>query len=222
MTAISKHSQLKSLHIPCSDLSSVAPGLLAGAVKKLRTLIVSYGQLTTQQIESILAAITKDSQLKYLSISFNDLSSVEPGLLAAAVRNLETLDVMQGRLTRQQTESIIAAVSEDSQLKDLVLSSNDLSTVEPGLLAVAINKLKNVDMNDSKLTSQQVNMILTQSQVQTSLDSLHIYSVPSVDSDIITQTRRLFELKISDSNQTIKSKLVRVPVPSHFYIYFFL
>ena len=126
------------------------PGLLAGAIRKLESLNVESVQLTAQQTQSILEAINEDSQLKSLDISWNDLSSVEPGLLAGAVRKMESLNVDFGQLTAQQTQSILAAVNEDSQLKSLTISRNDLSSVEPGLLTRAVTMLESLNVKGWK------------------------------------------------------------------------
>ena len=193
LAAIYEDSQLKSLDISGNNLSSVEPGLLAGTIKKLETLNLENVRLTKLQTESILAAISEDSQLKSLDISVNDLSSVNPRLLTGAVKRLETLNVEYVRLTKLQSESIFAAISEDSQLKSLNIKYNDLSSVKPKLLARAVNKLETANMHGTRLTSQQYNMILSQSLVHTSLVRLRLsYVTEPVDRDLLTQTRHLF------------------------------
>ena len=172
--AISEDSQLKSLNITSNDLYSVKPGLLARAVNILETLNMRYIGLTMQQTDSIFAAITEDSQLKSLDISINDLSSVEPRLLARAVKNLETQNVESGRLTTEQTESIFAAISEDSQLKSLDISKNDLSSVDPELLAKTIKILETLNVKCGRLTREQTESIFSAISEASQLKSLDI------------------------------------------------
>ena len=85
-------SRLKTLIIAWTDLSSVEEGLLARAVTSLEEVNLGHTNLTKQQLEAILKAISKDhSQLKSLDIGSNNLSLVEPCLLSRAVTSLENM-----------------------------------------------------------------------------------------------------------------------------------
>ena len=78
-----------------------------------------------------------------LNISWNNLSGVDPGLLAKAVTKLETLDVNNSFLTHEQAVTILTGVSDGSKLTNLHIGRNNiyaklapgLSRVDPGLLA---------------------------------------------------------------------------------------
>jgi len=107
-TTICGGSQLKILDVSYNVLTLVEPGLLARAVSKLEVLEVAWSELTAQQTEAILTAVSEDSKLTYLNLSANRLMSVEPRLLARAVSRLETLDVIGTLLTRQQREIVSA------------------------------------------------------------------------------------------------------------------
>ena len=87
-------------------------------------------------------------------------------------------------------------------LKILDLSDNDLSQIDPELLAKAVNKLEEVDMNNSQLTLQQIEEILTESLVGTSLNSLAMtHPEGALDVEIIGKARMVIE-SISISKPT--------------------
>ena len=102
LTAVSEGSKLPKLEISDSNLAGVDPVLLAKAVTKLDTLKVKYTKLTQQQDMTILTAVSEDSKLTKLDISWNNLSGVDPGLLAKAVAKLVTLNIKLTNLTHQR------------------------------------------------------------------------------------------------------------------------
>ena len=87
--------------------------------------------------EYLFTAVNEVSQLKSLDISWNDLSSVEPGLLTRAVTMLESLNVSEGLLTTQQTESILAAIREHTHKKKQLKSGHCPEGAGSGLAQIA-------------------------------------------------------------------------------------
>ena len=161
LTAVSEGSTLTELNIGYNNLSGVDLELLAKVVTNLDTLNLTNTKLTQQQIASVITSASKGSKLKKLNISENDLSGVDPGLLAKAVVNLETLDIGNTKLTQQQAAVIFSGVCEGSRLNVLNISDNNLSEVEPELLAKTVIKLKKLDIRYSDITKQQASVILT-------------------------------------------------------------
>ena len=60
----------------------------------------------------------------------NDLSRVDPGLLARKVNKLEVLDVQDTGLLQQQVVAIITAVSKSNKITELYMEENNLSIVD--------------------------------------------------------------------------------------------
>ena len=174
LTAISEGSKLAKLDIGWDDLKEVDPGMLAKVVTKLETLKVGITKLTQQQAVAILTAVSEGSKLATLDINWNDLSGVDPGMLAKAVAKLVTLNVRRTNLTHQQTVAILTAVSEGSKLTELDISCNNLSGLDPGLLARAVTKLETLEVIDTKLTQQQAVAILTTVSKGSKLTKLYI------------------------------------------------
>ena len=93
--------QYSKLH--CNTIQyniGVHPVLLAKAVTKLDTLNVKYTKLTQQQAVAILTAVSEGSKLTKPDISWNNLSGVDPGLLAKAVTKLVTLNIKHTNLLK--------------------------------------------------------------------------------------------------------------------------
>ena len=60
----------------------------------------------------------------------NDLSRVDPGLLARTVNKLEVLDVQDTGLLQQQIVAIITAISKSNKITELYMEENNLSIVD--------------------------------------------------------------------------------------------
>ena len=69
----------------------------------------------------------EDEPEKDEGIGWNDLSGVDPALLGKAVSKLEILDVGYSKLTQQQTEIILAVISQGSEMN--ILCIKQLSAV---------------------------------------------------------------------------------------------
>ena len=135
-----------------NDMFDIDPELLAKVVTKLQKLEINCTELTLQQAAAIFTAVSEESTMIELDISDNDLSGVDPELLAKAVNNLTTLYIENTNLTLQQTEAILTAVSEGSKMIKLNIVENNMSGVDPGLLAKAVANLETLDIGSTELT----------------------------------------------------------------------
>ena len=132
---------------------------LARTLAGLEEVEMCGAPLDKQQIDSLFAALDLDSgALRKLTIVRTVLFYVEPGLLARVVNRLEDVTLVKVGLNRQQAEAILRQVRLGSALRRLNIASNTrfLATVEPGLLAAAVNRLQEFDMSDTGLTREQV------------------------------------------------------------------
>ena len=160
-TAVSEESTMIELDISDNDLSGVDPELLAKAVNNLTTLYIENTNLTLQQTEAILTAVSEGSKMIKLNIVENNMSGVDPGLLAKAVANLETLDIGSTELTQQQATAILSGVSKGTKLTKLNISWNNLSGVDSELLAKAVANLETLDIGSTELTECSATTILS-------------------------------------------------------------
>ena len=121
-TALAQGVRLKRLNLFQCDVSSVVPELLARAVTNLEEVTLWHSRLTTQQVEAVFRALASSSALRRLDISYNNLSSVEAGVLGQAVARLEMADMGSTSLTGNQVTSILTAVLRSSCLTSLWIS----------------------------------------------------------------------------------------------------
>ena len=70
-----------------------------------------------------------------------------------------------------------------------ILRDTDLSSVDPALIATAVNKLETAGLYWTELTSHQILAILTQAMVETKLTNLTIYTDENVDRDLVLQAK---------------------------------
>merc|ERR1712242_267034 len=83
-------SKLKLLLVDDYDLSSVPPGIISVVVLGLEDVSLFNCNLSKDQLESTLRKIveTEDLRLRHLDLSWNELQSVGPSLLSAAIVKL--------------------------------------------------------------------------------------------------------------------------------------
>ena len=146
-------------------LDTMDPSLIAKAVTKMEKLKLVCPQLTFRQVEAILTTIsTGKSQIKHLLIScINSISELDPYLLARAVKELDNFDMRNNEVNMQQIEAILTAISAgNSKVKTLHIKFHDVFTLDPGLLARALCRLKNFKLKNTKpLIPQQMDAIKT-------------------------------------------------------------
>merc|ERR1719319_437600 len=191
LQAVVRHPGLKEMRVQSTDLSAVDPELLAQAVTQLEEVV--HTRLTPQQVTAICTAMTGNSPLKALGLTDNNLSSVHPELLAQAVTQLEEVDLVNTDLTPQQVKAIFAALDTSCKMKILKIQNNNLSSVDPDVLARGVNKPETVDMCGTDLTEQQMTKILTRSLLITNLKKLDIEDNGEVDDELCRQATQVIE-----------------------------
>ena len=155
--------RLKKLSISVDNLSTVDLGLLTSAVNRLEEVFLWGLDLTVKQWEEVITAIGEgDSRLKKFYIEDIDLSKVDPCLLARAVNRLEEMDLFGLDLSIQQWEAILTATGKaECKMKILNMNSINLTTVNPKLLASAVNRIGTVRLCETQLTGEQWEAIFT-------------------------------------------------------------
>ena len=157
LTRMTITHQLRTLDMSYNDLSEVDPQLLARAVVELEELRLCGTSLTSEQSEALVSALNEgDNWLERLHISYCNLATIDPAHLAKLLSSLQEVAVMYSSLTPLQLRSLFLGIIQGSALLKVDLSYNDLSSVDPDLLAEAINKLESVTMNRTCVTSDQV------------------------------------------------------------------
>jgi len=137
--------------------------------------IYMIGDWGTQHLEKLFQALVRLTRLRSIvGLNGNNLSCIEPGLLASVVNRMERLWFAKVNLTKKQVQTIFSAMCRDTKLKELYIPGNNLSTVQPDTLATAVNLLETVDMRSTQLTPQQITAVLAQALHGTVLQSLSL------------------------------------------------
>ena len=87
---------------------------------------------------------------------------MQPELLARGVCRLEAIEMGSTDISREQAQAVFAAIARERTLTRLCIGFNNLSTVQPADMAIAVNRLEKVDMSNTQLATHQVNCILRQ------------------------------------------------------------
>jgi len=169
LQALARLPSLRIISFGDLPLSGVEESILSCLVNKMEEIKIC-GDMS-ESVETVLSVIRQDTQLRRMSCNHNDLSSIQTGTLATAVNRLVHVQMFATHLTTAQLSAILVKIDETSKLKFLNIGYNDLSSVEPDILATAVNKMEKVWMFHS-LTTVQVTCMLRQAVKNTKLKKL--------------------------------------------------
>ena len=89
-----------------NNLSLAEANLLGRGVAKLVEVNLSRTFLTTDQLNAIALEVTRARYTRCLDLSYNDLSTLPPNLLADLVANLCTVSLEESHLVEAQFEKV--------------------------------------------------------------------------------------------------------------------
>jgi len=175
LAAMAEHRGVREVDMSYTPLAKVEAVMVADMASRLDTLSLRSTGLTRGQLEALLRRVGEEStSLRCLDLSSNSLGLVSPGVLAAAVVRLEEVHLDDTGLSTTQVEAILTAVCGGSSLRTLSLASVRLGGVEPLLLALALNKLEEAWVHETRLTADQLVTCLACSLATSSLHRLHM------------------------------------------------
>ena len=170
-------------------------------------------QLTTQQIEVVFTTTSITTSLQCLDMGHNDLSSVEPALLARAVTKITEVSLRYTRLSSQQVKAVLASLERDTQLKKLSLRGNRAATqVEPKLLIEAVTTIEEVDLAFTKPTIQQKSSILLALLANTGAWSLQVTGEKKNEKQLLYQSSPNAEVHVLLVDHSFNYKLPDIGV----------
>ena len=131
-----------------------------------------HTKITSSKVEAIL-----NKKKTLVKLNYKDCSDVDVDLLvrAAMVQFME-LELRDSKLTKNQWETFFTklALHPDGNSRIMLdLGENDLSEVHPMIVAKAICKLSDVDLNNTKMSMDQVEILFKEIlDKETTLSSL--------------------------------------------------
>jgi len=162
--SVRSSSKLKKINISNNDMSKAESEPMAQAICRMEEVNLRYTHLTTIQCETIFSESTKNSsKLAKLDISSNDISLVNPELLAKATCQMEEVNMSDTSMTTQQCETILESAMNSSKLVKLDITENDIPLVNPELLAKAVCQMEEVELSDTDMSTIQCEMIFLES-----------------------------------------------------------
>lgn len=137
-------------------------------------------------LKELFEAFDKLPKLKCIEGLYNvNLSSLESGLLAKVFTRLETVDLGNNSFTSDHIQALFAAMSQNTQLKGLHFTLENLSCVDPDVLASIVAKLEYVQLDLDDLTAKQLASVLDRvTQGETKLWKLWLIRNDSDDLDL--------------------------------------
>ena len=153
--------EMKELMVTKNNLSLVPAAqfqqLPQHCLTRLEFTHCSLGALHLLPLFASLAL--PSSSVRHLLLRAAPLSSVPSAHMAAAIDNLETVSMVDCRITDQQAEKTFEVLRENVSLKEVDLSQNCLSTVKPAVMARVTNRLERANLSHCSLTRGQVWLI---------------------------------------------------------------
>ena len=119
---------------------------LVRAVSKLEVVDLSNSDLSSAQLTHLLASLSPSSKLKRLSLASLPLSSLPPALISSSLLHLEEVDLSCTDLTEEQLSALLDSQSFPGNLRRLLLSFSDLSSLPPTTLAQACTALQDLHL----------------------------------------------------------------------------
>jgi hypothetical protein len=120
------------------------------------------GDWTPLEVEDMSHILVRLNKLCCLDMCGINLSSVKAGVLGMIINKMDNVNINKCQLTSQQCETIFNTMVEATKIRMLVIGHNNLTTVAPGTLAVAVNRLDYVSIDHTVLTMQQLSSLLRQ------------------------------------------------------------
>jgi len=167
---------------------------------------------TPAVIEADHAEVILNSRVSKLTLKHCDVSKVESEDLHKLINNLGSLVLWQTVLNKNQIFSIFESVSKSERLKELDIGYSyiDLASIDPNLLASALNKVKKVNLGHTKLSSSQLETLFKFISSDTMIKNLDIgyRDLGVVETDILRSALKNLEKANICSNKLITTPYI--------------
>jgi len=149
--------EVKELSVVSNSLASVPPALLAALPTHLTSLeLTRCGLAPTHLLPLFSSMASPTSTIRHLTLRAAVLTNVPASHLATALDSLETVSMVDCRLTPPQTDVVFHTLRENISLRVVDISRNCLSSVKPAVLARVVNRLEEANLAHCSLTKGQV------------------------------------------------------------------
>jgi hypothetical protein len=185
------HADIKFLDLSFSSLIHVDPELLATLVTQTAEVNLRNTDLSKKQLNALLLKMSQqETVLKRLDLAENNLSSIEPTLLASSLTRLSLAGLCFCQLSTIQLGVLLASISQDSSnLDHLSLADNYLTEMDPVLIGQSLVGLKTFNLCGTKLTPHQISVALALIAHSTRLEQIFIDVYWGLDYQLLREAR---------------------------------
>jgi len=180
-------SKVENLTLSGLNMSDLSEQQVGSILSKVKTLDLSNSRLTPDQLSAILCECIWSYSIEELNLTGANFDGVSSQLLMDAVACLTKINLSSSVLTRKQLFALLYSLNLDfSTLETLDLSAQDLSSLPANLLAKSLKNLKTLNLNYTKVSTEQVTAVLrslpkTQTLTTLELARLDLSDVPVND-----------------------------------------
>ena len=108
-------------------------------LQQIESIHVRMRHWQTSDLEKLFQTLVKIPRLRNIyGLSFTNLSFVETGLMARVVSRLEVVEMRNTKITNEQAKNMFDKITEESPLQILDIAGNNLSQVQPAVLATGV------------------------------------------------------------------------------------
>jgi len=185
------HADIKFLDLSFSSLIHVDPELLATLVTQTAEVNLRNTDLRRKQLNVLLLKISQEETvLKRLDLAENNLSSIEPTLLASSLTRLSLAGLCFCQLSTIQLGVLLASISQDSsKLEHLSLADNYLTEMDPVLIGQSLVGLKTFNLCGTKLTPHQISVALALIAHSTTVEQIFMDVYWGLDYQLLREAR---------------------------------
>jgi len=141
LEVMGENTNLKQVDMDENNYFFVPPEVVAKAFNNLERLFMKPSPYNTEaQIVAILQRMGRETKLKFVMFDYEDLSWLNPGLVARAVVNVEHV-VMMCKLSKAHIKAILQEIDGKCLIRKLDLGQNDVSNVPKHILETSIKYL---------------------------------------------------------------------------------
>ena len=172
---IDVNTNLRSLDLSSTNLSSLPAFPLACSLSKVPELLLSSTQLTTEQLTSLLGRLTtpQPRRTTHLDLSFNDkVRFVQVALLSQAVKVLVRMNLSYTELDNYTTPDIMESMA-NSQVEEFDLSGCQLA--KTAMDNLGLNQcLSTITLAEVTFDPEKLDMVLTNLSLVRNLSRLDL------------------------------------------------
>ena len=166
-------TSIEEINLTGANFAGVSSQLLLDGLACLTSVSLCSAMLTRKQLFATLYSLTLDfSTLELLDLSAQDLATLPANLLAKSLSNLRTINLNYTKVTTEQLTAVLRSVARTKTVTRLELVRLDMTDVPVVDLIRPVPHIQALNLNYSKLTSEQTISLLTAASRTQSLDYL--------------------------------------------------